>query len=112
MNDNLRKTMSASDIARPFVVSTTPFLLFSMGHRLIAGPTGVGKSNYVVQCALAMVEQGHWVTFAAPHEQVGIDFISELYARYGKSVLDRLVVIDTRDMDHVVMQSFIAKSTD
>jgi len=81
-----------------------------MPHRLIVGPTGVGKSNYVTQEALKAVAEGYWLTFAAPHEQFGLDFISELYARYGKAILKRLHVNDTRDMETVVMQRFIQSS--
>lgn len=87
-----------------------PLPLDFMPHRLIVGPTGVGKSNYVTHEALKIVEQGYWLTFAAPHPNFGLDFIAELYARYGEQILDRLKVIDTRDLTKVIMRQFIPSS--
>lgn len=86
-------------------------LPFEMGHKLFVGPTGTGKTNLVLLLILSMIDSGCWITAAFPHEQPGLDLIAELYARYGKAIFNRLLVIDLRDMTKVVMTQFIHSSS-
>lgn len=91
-------------------ISTIPSS--EIGHRVYTGPTGAGKTNKAMIDALDAVELGYYLTFAAAHPQPGLDFISELYARYGTAILNRLLVIDLRDITKVVMTQFIRSSDD
>lgn len=103
------------------LVTALPFVTFlrrcaaptsnKMGHRLICGPTGTGKTVYAIQEMLKVIFDGHWVCFAAPHRKAGLDLISELYKRYGKAILSRLKVIDVEKNDKTIMQRLILSST-
>lgn len=51
------------------------------------------------------------ITFIAPHREAGEVFVSELYARFGTSILPRLLVERISDSSKVVMRTLIRKST-
>ncbi len=82
-----------------------------LGHRLITGKTGSGKTNYLLTELLSLVYQGeHWITAIFPHSEAGKKFVAELYGQFGDWILDRLVVEQLSDTDSVVMRRFIDSS--
>jgi hypothetical protein len=88
------------------------FVRPSVDHRLICGRTGSGKTNFVLWELLKIVERGDkWIIAVFPHAQPGEQFVAELYARFGKTILRRLIVERLSDMDRVIMRDFIKCST-
>jgi hypothetical protein len=81
-------------------------------HRLVAGPSGTGKTNYLNVEALKIVERGDcWGTWVFPHPQPGYQLIAELYARYGEAILERLIVERLQDMDRIIHRKYVNVST-
>jgi hypothetical protein len=80
-------------------------------HLLICGQTGSGKTNFALLRLLEAVVKGdRFVTAVFPHRKAGVDFIAELYARFGEAIFRRLIVDDLEDLDRVVMRQFIQRS--
>jgi hypothetical protein len=50
------------------------------------------------------------ITFVAPHAEAGETFVAELYARFGSTILPRLLVERISDCSTVVMRTLIKKS--
>jgi hypothetical protein len=83
-----------------------------MANRLIRGTTGSGKTNYLVVEHLAYIDRNDgWLIAQFPHPQAGELFVAELFACFGESILDRLVVERYSDMDRVIMRTFVRSST-
>lgn len=87
------------------------FMRGGADHRLICGRTGSGKTNFVLWELLEIAERGdEWIIAVFPHPQPGEQFVSELYARFGKAILNRLIVERLSDMDRVIMRDLIKYS--
>ncbi len=82
-----------------------------IGHRVISGKTGSGKTNFVLNEMMDVIYRGtHWLTFIAPHEKAAIDLAAELYSQFSDSILPRLVIERLVDTDKVIFREIIQKS--
>lgn len=82
-------------------------------HSIIRGRTRSGKTRLELVRLLdqAEAQEKRSITFIAPHAEAGETLIAELYARFGSSILPRLIVERISDCSKVVMRTLIKRST-
>lgn len=82
------------------------------GHVLTAGPTGAGKSNFLIWWILLLFMLRIGMTVVLPHWPPARDLIAEIFARLKERTIGLLIVEDAGEMLRVIARRFIHFSTD